>query len=120
MEYGCCEGADGEDICISYGCCFMVLTTMLPILAAATDGRVSPLRLWNLVMSRGYYENNAGYLTAGVDYGYISDYASEFPLIFGEDPYGTDLSNLEELSSQQEIVDALSEMGYWLWMRPDR
>jgi hypothetical protein len=120
IEYGYCDGPDSEEICISAGCCFMVLTVMLPILTAATDGRVSPWRLWKLVMSRAYFQNKTGHLTAGVDYGCMTDYADEFPLVFGEDPYGTDLSDLEKLSSQQEIVDALYERGYWLWMRPDR
>lgn len=65
-------------ISISSGCCFFVQTNMLPILEAATDGRVSPRRLWQLVMTKrqsSLYEDP--HILPGVDYGPVTRYMTQ-------------------------------------------
>ncbi|KAF8607245.1 hypothetical protein BDV93DRAFT_488239 [Ceratobasidium sp. AG-I] len=118
FDFGFCEGPAG-DVLVSYGCCFYVLTNVLPILEAATGGRVSPRRLWNLAMSRGYLNGRSGYALRGVDYGPIINHLDQFLWPFGA-LTSEAIASLEEIGTPDDIADVIRDKGFWMWMRPDR
>jgi hypothetical protein len=96
-------------------CSFMVLRVMLPILEAATNGRVTPQRLWSLVVSKRRAVPDSGPLTTDVHSGRrFHDPSRRASHIFATD------HALDELSDPQEIADRWRARGYWKWMRPDR
>ncbi|KAF8607243.1 hypothetical protein BDV93DRAFT_542226 [Ceratobasidium sp. AG-I] len=120
FSLGFCDGPVGRSgALVSFGCCFYVLTNVLPILEAATGGRVSPRRLWDLVVSRGYLDAHSACALPGVDYGPITDYQEQFPWLFGTLTTEA-ISSLEELGTPDDIADVLRDKGFWMWMRPDR
>ncbi|KAG8775185.1 hypothetical protein FRC12_001619 [Ceratobasidium sp. 428] len=92
---------------------------MLPILDAATSGRVTPYRLWRLVISRGFFQDNPHYATGGVDYGPIEKLWDDRPRLFG-DLHNKALIHMEDNGTPEEIAELLRSAGYWMWMRPDR
>ncbi|KAG8714022.1 hypothetical protein FRC09_018070 [Ceratobasidium sp. 395] len=93
---------------------------MLPILDAATGGRVTPYRLWRLALSRGRFRGNFHGAIKGVDYGPILEhYSGSDPQLFGKLGYGY-VPALEETGTPEDIAELLRAAGYWMWMRPDR
>ncbi|KAF8602320.1 hypothetical protein BDV93DRAFT_524099 [Ceratobasidium sp. AG-I] len=128
FESGYCDGPAGfgSGAFVSFGCCFYVITNMLPILEAATGGRVPPRRLWELAMSRGCLEPHSSYGLPRVDYGPTIDYMVHDPCLFGTltTEFGTlntkALASLEEIGNPNDIADVIRDRGFWMWMRPDR
>jgi hypothetical protein len=119
---GFCDGPGGPETgtLVSFGSCFPVLTLALPILDAATSGRVSPRRLWDLAVLKGCLVAHDYYGLPGVDYGPISEYWDQTPLMFG-DLMPKELVTLEtEGHSAEDITDVIRARGFWMWMRPDR
>ena len=116
-DLGFCDGPVGTGIgvLVSFGCFFFVFTNMLPILEAATGGRVSPRRLWNLAVLRGHWDG-----ILGVDYSPISDCQEQFPWLWGDLTSYEELANLEDTGTPNDIADVLRDRGFWMWMRPDR
>lgn len=92
---------------------------MLPILEAATSGRVSPRRLWNLAMSKGHLRPHSHYGLPGVDYGPISNYINQFPWLFGTLTADA-MESLEDIGAPEDIANIIRDKGFWMWMRPDR
>lgn len=120
FDLGFCEGPGGVGgSLVSFGCCFFVLTNMLPILEAATSGRVSPRRLWNLVISRGHIVAHADRGLRGVNYGPIRAYWHQFPWLFGG-LTSEAIASLEEIGTPDDIAEVIRDKGFWMWMRPDR
>lgn len=125
FDYGYCEcGLDAEgsplSASIAEGACFFVLTITLPILDAATGGRVTPQRLWRLALSRGHFIWNGLYGIEGTDYGSVEAYQEgDFQNIFGE-LQREDIRAFEDKGTPEEIAELLRAAGYWMWMRPDR
>ena len=121
FDLGFCDGpvGMGDGALVSFGCCFYVLTNMLPILKAATSDRVSPRRLWNLAMSKGHLNPHNDHGLPGVDYGPISDYQEQFPWLLGTLTTEA-IASLEELGTPDDIANVIRDKGYWMWMRSDR
>ncbi|KAG8726970.1 hypothetical protein FRC12_022905 [Ceratobasidium sp. 428] len=113
------NGGELKGINISEGTTFFVLTIMLPILDAATGGRVTPYRLWRLALSRGRFQENLYCAIKGVDYGPVEHYWGCDPQLFGKLGYGG-VPALEETGTPEDIAELLRAAGYWMWMRPDR
>ncbi|KAG8775187.1 hypothetical protein FRC12_001621 [Ceratobasidium sp. 428] len=110
-----------KNISVAYGGTFYVLTTMLPILDAATGGRVTPYRLWRLVISRGFFQGYPNDGVRGVDYGLVEKFWDYRPLLFGDIDVIRIATSLENLGdTPEEIAWHLRDAGYWVWMRPDR
>jgi hypothetical protein len=68
------DGADDpsrRDYLISYGPCFFVMSTVLPILLLATQGRMTMERVWRPAMQQGRNDDVIGYVLEGVEYGDI-------------------------------------------------
>lgn len=106
---------------VSFGCAVMVQTYALDILALATQGRMTPSRLWHLAMQQGFEEAGHPYCIEGVDYG-------EFPNLLCEQfpnalPGFTsdELEDLEKIGDIEVLKQRLVHEGFfWLWMAPDR
>lgn len=110
---------DWNGALVSFGCCFFVQTYMLPILKAATNGRVSPQRLWELAMAKGHFPAHDFYVLPGVDYGPIRQHLEQFPWYLG-DIEEEELPNMGNISTPEEIAEVMRRRGFWMWMRPDR
>ncbi|KAF8546691.1 hypothetical protein OG21DRAFT_1517992, partial [Imleria badia] len=112
---------------VAYGCNLMVQTHALDIMALATHGRMTPLRLWRLAMQQGFEEVDHPYCLEGVDYGAIVDYGEiadhclkhrpdDLPL-FEKTPF----TELEKIGDIEVLKQRLVHDGLlWLWMAPDR
>ncbi|KAG8736681.1 hypothetical protein FRC10_009044 [Ceratobasidium sp. 414] len=121
FDLGFCAGPGGEadGALISFGSCFFVLTVALPILEAATGGRVSPQRLWNLAMMKGHLDAHNYYCLPGVKYGPIDQYWDQFPWMWG-DLSEQEIRALEEKGNPEDVAEVVRSRGHWIWMRPDR
>jgi hypothetical protein len=117
-----------RDYLISYGPCFFVTSSALPILLLATQGRMTTERLWLLGMKQGKNDNCAGYVLEDVEYGEITESIEQFLVAL------PGLSALEEEGRKREQVKkwveaaetdeellqiVVHEGGYWMWMSPD-
>ncbi|KAG8739881.1 hypothetical protein FRC10_005015 [Ceratobasidium sp. 414] len=121
FDFGFCQplGGGPRDIIIVYtGSTFFVLTVMIPILDAASGGRVTPHRLWRLALPRGHFNGNR-YAIKGVNYGIVEKYWGLNPWPFGELSVD-DIRALEDKGTPEEIADIIRARGFWMWMRPDR
>ncbi|KAG9089904.1 hypothetical protein FRC06_001308, partial [Ceratobasidium sp. 370] len=121
FDFGFCRplGGGPRDIIIVYtGNTFFVLTVMIPILEAASGGRVTPHRLWRLALSRCHFQGNR-YAIKGVDYGIVEKYWGLDPWPFGALSVD-DILALENKATPEEIAEILRAGGFWMWMRPDR
>ncbi|KAG9119158.1 hypothetical protein FRC07_005975, partial [Ceratobasidium sp. 392] len=112
-------GGQWSGIVVYEGTTFFVITSMLPILDAATGGRVTPYRLWRLALSRGRFRDNRYHAIKGVDYGPVEKCWWYDPPLFGE-LEKDDIIGLEDRDTPEDIADLLRAAGYWMWMRPDR
>jgi hypothetical protein len=121
FNLGFCDGPHGstDGALVSFGSCFFVLTITLPILKAATGGRVLPRRLWDLVMSRGHLPAHDWSCPPGIDYGPIEKYWEQFPWVFG-DLTDEQMAALDDEGTTEDIAEILRARGFWMWMRPDR
>ena len=105
---------------VSYGCHLMVQTYAIEIMALATQGRMTPLRLWHLAMKQGFEPANRPPCLKGVDYGAITDQWEQVPEEFpGLGEVG--LKELEKIGDVEVVKQQMVDEGYsWLWMAPDR
>lgn len=108
-----------HEVLVSSGCCFIVQTYMLSILQAATDGRVSPQRLWRLAMAKGHFFAHDFYVLPEVDYGPIRKHLCQYPWYLGNVQF-SELRTMGCIGTPEEVAEALRRRGYWMWMRPDR
>ncbi|EIW78958.1 hypothetical protein CONPUDRAFT_138222 [Coniophora puteana RWD-64-598 SS2] len=108
---------------VSVGVLIMVQTFALPILDLATNGRVTPQRLWRLAMHQGWSEvpsKRGDYGFAGIDYGEIHHERKKNP---SPVPWmiPAQVVALEELGDLDVIKEAIvCQGGLWVWMGPDR
>jgi hypothetical protein len=104
---------------VSFGTVIMTQTTSLPILSFATGGRMTPFRLWRLMMHQGCSVPHSSYRLEGIDYGEIpteQSHAPPIPMLST-----TDLIALEGLGDVDLIKKDIIHRGkFWVWMRPDR
>ncbi|KAG9124344.1 hypothetical protein FRC07_011981 [Ceratobasidium sp. 392] len=121
FDMGWSDGPNGDSdgALISYGPCFFVLTIALPVLEAATGGRVSPRRLWKLAMRRGHFDAGTDYCIPGVAYGAVAEHWDQFPWMFGDITL-EEMEALEDKGAPEDIAEIIRSRGYWMWMRPDR
>ncbi|KAG9092836.1 hypothetical protein FS749_015409 [Ceratobasidium sp. UAMH 11750] len=121
FDLGFCDGPeDGPDgALVSFGSCFFVLTIAHPILEAATGGRVSPRRLWNLAMMKGHLDAHNHWCLPGVKYGLVEQYWDQFPWMLGE-LSAEEIQALEDKGCPKDIAEVIRSKGHWIWMRPDR
>ncbi|KAG9084704.1 hypothetical protein FS749_005026 [Ceratobasidium sp. UAMH 11750] len=121
FELGFCDGPEGgpRRALVSSGPCFFVLTVMLPILEAATSGRVSPQRLWNLAMMKGRLDRHYDWCLPDVKYGLVERYWDQYPWMWG-DLSEEKIEGLEAKGSPGDIAEIIRSRGHWVWMRPDR
>ncbi|QRV76886.1 F-box protein [Ceratobasidium sp. AG-Ba] len=121
FDMGFCGGPEGgpDGALISFGSCFYVITLMLPILEAATGGRVSIRRLWDLTIMKGHIDAHSYNCLPGVSYGPIAEYWEQFAWMFG-DISSEELIDMDSRGTSEEIADMIRSRGYWMWMRPDR
>ncbi|KAG8716678.1 hypothetical protein FRC09_015380 [Ceratobasidium sp. 395] len=121
FDMGFCGGPNGDSdgALVSFGSCFFVISAALPILDAATAGRVSVRRFWNLVIAKGHLDAHNYYCLPGVEYGPIAKYWEQFPWVFG-DLSRKGLMELDYPGRAEKIAEAIKTRGYWMWMRPDR
>ena len=105
---------------VSFGCHLMVQTYAIEIMALATQGRMTPLRLWRLAMKQGFEPVDRPPCLEGVDYGAITDRWEQNPEVFpGLEEAG--LMELEEIGDVEVVKERMVDEGYfWLWMAPDR
>lgn len=126
------QSIDGTDCTISLDRDIIVASVALSTLFLATNGRVTPQRIWRMAMCQGrpfadlycYGFNGIKYYYAG-----IIDGRDDIPMktpgfweciwISGRDD--SDLMELEELGDSEAIRQRIIWEGkYWVWMRPDR
>ncbi|KAG8713113.1 hypothetical protein FRC09_019081 [Ceratobasidium sp. 395] len=121
FDMGFCGGPNGDSdgALVSFGSCFFVISAALPILDAATAGRVSVRRFWNLVIAKGHLDAHNYYCLPGVEYGPIAKYWEQFPWVFG-DLSRKGLMELDYPGRAEKIAETIKTRGYWMWMRPDR
>jgi hypothetical protein len=116
-DFGSVTNPHGRENLVSFGVNIMVQTTSLAILEAASEGRVTPLRLWRWCMSVGLHRGYA--MERWIDY--AGPDLEQFPTPFQGFEYGS--GDLDELSDKpdEEVLDQLVWRGrFWVWMRPDR
>jgi hypothetical protein len=116
-----------RDYLISYGPCFFVMSSALPILLLATQGRMTMERLWLLGMKQGKNDNCAGYVLADVDYGDITDSIDQFWVALPglstcdeeEEKRERVKEWVEAAETDEELLQTVvHEGGYWMWMSP--
>jgi len=116
-DFGSIENSRGGDHLVSYGVNVMVQATSLPILETASDGRVTPLRLWHWAMHVRKSEEHGWVLQQTVDYG--GPDLDQWPKMFPGMEY-IEIIKLED-KPEREIYEELVFRGrIWVWMRPDR
>jgi len=120
------DSGDDTGFIAVFGVLIMVQTFSLPILHLATNGRVTPQRLWRLAMHQGWSEvtpsesGRGAYGLAGVDYGALEHERKQYPSPL---PWMTpaEVAPLEELGDCKAIKEVMMHRGgLWMWMSPDR
>jgi hypothetical protein len=112
---------EGQSYYVAYGCNLMVQTHALDIMALATHGRMTPLRLWRLAMQQGFEEEDHRYFLEGVDYGAIADHCLLHPPVDLPGFKKTTFKELEKIGDIEVLKQRLVHDGLvWLWMAPDR
>ena len=105
---------------VSFGCQLMVQTYALDILALATCGRMTPLRLWRLAVQQGFGSLCHPCCLKGVNYGAITGQSEQTPREFPGFT-ATELMELENIGDVEAVKERLVDEGFfWLWMAPDR
>ncbi|KZP13925.1 hypothetical protein FIBSPDRAFT_1049095 [Athelia psychrophila] len=104
---------------VSQGVCFMVLTRTLAIMRRATDGQLTPQRLWRLAMILGRDTGFSGTGIKDIDYGFNVGQAYYPWTLPGL--YHNDMCKLESLGDLELVKEAMMlQGGYWVWTAPDR
>ena len=105
---------------VSFGCHLMVQTYAIEIMALATQGRMTPLRLWHLVTKQRFELATRLLESESVDYRAITRRWERNPEVFpGLEEAG--LMELEEIGDVEVVKERMVDEGYfWLWMAPDR
>ncbi|GAA5853180.1 hypothetical protein JCM8547_000229 [Rhodosporidiobolus lusitaniae] len=124
-EFGSVTGGP-NDYLVSYGPCMMLVSSAVPILLLATDGRMTLQRLWALYMHQEEQEKR-GYVLDGVEYGEIKDSIDQFlrPLPALSGTHEGDVMErvqpwIEKTSTVEEMKDVVvHEGGWWVWMAPN-
>ncbi|EIW78960.1 hypothetical protein CONPUDRAFT_83337 [Coniophora puteana RWD-64-598 SS2] len=120
------DSGDDTGFIAVFGVLIMVQTFSLPILHLATNGRVTPQRLWRLAMHQGWSEVNLSesdrgvYGLVGVDYGALEHERKQYPSPL---PWmiPAEAAALEELGDCEAIKEVMMHRGgLWMWMSPDR
>jgi hypothetical protein len=102
---------------VSCGPIIMTQSASLSILRLATRGKMTPQRLWKLVMSADFHHSRG---LSGIDYGEIRDTMEQFPPTVPK-LCTEELIDLEELGNLELIQKTIIHRGgCWVWMRPDR
>lgn len=103
----------------AFGTSIMVHTSSLRILFLATNGCMTPVRLWRLAMKKGLSQPYEQHGLDGIDYGEVQRYMHNFPSVIpGMSP--DEVEALEELDNVELVEQALIHQGkYWVWMSPD-
>ncbi|KAH7924779.1 hypothetical protein BV22DRAFT_1112632 [Leucogyrophana mollusca] len=110
----------GQSYRISYGCCMMVQSASLAIMPLATNGRLTPQRLWRLAMRQGLGFPTDSYGLYDVDYGEVDKEREQFPACIPglSDEYVIALEALGDLDAIQRTI--IHDGKFWIWMTPDR
>ncbi|GAA5979626.1 hypothetical protein JCM11641_007892 [Rhodosporidiobolus odoratus] len=128
FEFGSVSAITSKhDYLISYGPCFFVMTSALPILLLATQGRLTLERVWHLAMKQGRCDGAFEYVLSGVSYGAIEPYIEQFVTPLPGLPTNGDPETVQAVRSWLErgkTVEALKKLlthegGFWMWMSPD-
>ncbi|QRV80419.1 hypothetical protein RhiJN_08434 [Ceratobasidium sp. AG-Ba] len=115
------HGEDPLENCEIYdGTCFYVISIMLPILEAATGGRVTPYRFWLLSSSRDRIRVEHDDGISGVDYQTLGRHYRDLDVCLFSRYQAEDIEALENRGTSEEIAELLLQGGYWFWIRPDR
>jgi hypothetical protein len=121
--------SDGTTYQVSQGIDILVASTALAILSLATDGRMTPQRIWRMAIKEGRFDNGYWRCFRDIDYhGKICDAGDLLPMVTPGyppitwiDPDSEVVSKLEELGNSEVILQKIIWEGkYWVWMRPDR
>lgn len=118
-DFGSVTNPTGETNIVSFGINLMLQTTSLAILETASDGRMTPLRLWKWCMSGDSYRGYA--LEKNIDYN--GPDLEQFPSAFPGFPYefeNDELLEMADLSDDQLLERFIYRGRFWVWMRPDR
>ncbi|KAK4702073.1 hypothetical protein P7C70_g4154, partial [Phenoliferia sp. Uapishka_3] len=121
FDFGSVSSHDDKQMfLVSYGTVVMFQSSAIEILRQATNGRLTPERVWRLTMrQRDTKEMN--YVLDGLDYGEISDAIEQFlsPVPGLE---GGGILRLEKTEGGVEGIKRaiIHEGRWWVWMRPDR
>jgi len=121
------KSSDGTIYQMSQGIDILVTSTALGILSLATDGRMTPQRIWRMAMKQRF---DSGYWHSfrNIDYyGDICDGRDYLPKVTpGYSPtawyHNSELVfKLEQLGDIEVILQKIIWEGkYWVWMSPDR
>jgi hypothetical protein len=111
---------NGKSFLVSHGTNIMVQTASLQIVSLATNGRMTPQRIWRMAMHQGLSVPH-GYLGfEGIDYGEITDFREQWPPAIP----GLSTKQLIGLETLEDIALArraiIHEGKFWIWMLPDR
>jgi hypothetical protein len=114
-DFGSIDNPMGKANLVSYGINMLVQTTSLSILEAASEGRVTTLRLWRWVMSTGQFRGYA--MEEHIEYGGpdLEQFPNPFP---GLEP--REFIEIERKSEENIYVELVFRGRFWVWMRPDR
>jgi len=98
----------------------MVQTYALDIMALATRGQMTPLRLWRLAMQQGFEDFLRPWYFEDVDYGEITGAWQQPPEGFPGFTC-TQLMELKKIGDVEVVKQQMVDEGlFWLWMAPDR
>jgi hypothetical protein len=125
------ESSDGIIYQISQGRDILVTSTALAILSLATDGRMTPQRLWRMAMKQGRFDSGYWRSFQNIDYyGEIYDGRDTHlpiatpgysPITWIDPDHDEVLFKLEQSGNIEVILQKIIWEGkYWVWMSPDR
>jgi hypothetical protein len=126
----CVKSSDGTIYQISQGRDILVTSTALAILSLATDGRMTPQRIWRMAMKQGRFDSGYWRSFRKIDYyGEIYDGRDIHHPIATPGYYRATWINpesevafkLEQSGDIKVILQKIIWEGkYWVWMSPDR
>jgi hypothetical protein len=124
------KSSDGTIYQMSQGIDILVTSTALAILSLATDGRMTPQRIWRMAMKQGRFDSVYWRSFRKIDYyGEIYDGRDTHHPIATPgysratwiDPKSEVVFKLEQSGDIEVILQNIIWEGkYWVWMSPDR
>jgi hypothetical protein len=125
------KSSDGIIYQISQGIDILVTSTALGILSLATDGRMTPQRIWRMAMKQGRFDSGYWDSFWNIDYyGEIYDGRdTHHPIAtpgysratWIDHPASEVAFKLEQSGDIEVILQKIIWEGkYWVWMSPDR